>query len=65
MEKETRQRQKKINGDVMPTNCDVIVIFPIYGQLEAIQKPNSGHIVCKTLSVIFHLTETEHRTKNL
>ena len=28
-------------------NCEVIVIFPIYGQFGAIQKPNSGRIVCK------------------
>ena len=32
----------------MPTNCDVIVIFPIYGQSGAICKPDSGDIVCKT-----------------
>ena len=31
----------------MPANCDVIVIFPIYGQFGAIRKPDSGHIVCK------------------
>ena len=27
--------------------CDVIVIFPIYGQFEAIWKMDSGCIVCK------------------
>ena len=32
----------------MSENCDVIVIFPIYGQFEAIRNPDSGHIVCKT-----------------
>ena len=32
----------------MSKNCDVIVIFPIYGQFGAIQKPDSGHIICKT-----------------
>ena len=30
------------------TNYDVIVTFPIYDQLEAIQKLNSGLLVCKT-----------------
>ena len=32
----------------MLANCDVIVIFPIYGQFAAFRKPDSGRIVCKT-----------------
>ena len=32
----------------MSENCDVIIIFPIYGQFGAIRKPDSGRIVCKT-----------------
>ena len=32
----------------MSPNCDVIVIFPIYGQFGAIWKPGSGRIVSKT-----------------
>ena len=32
----------------MQKNCDVIVIFPIYGQFGAIWKPYSKRIVCKT-----------------
>ena len=32
----------------MLVNCDVIVIFPIYGQFGAIRKQDSGRIVCKT-----------------
>ena len=32
----------------MSTNYDVIVIFPIYGQIGAIRKPDSGRMVCKT-----------------
>ena len=32
----------------MSASCDVIVIFPIYGQFGAIQKLDSGRIVCKT-----------------
>ena len=29
-------------------NCDVIAIFPIYGQIGAIRNPDYGRIVCKT-----------------
>ena len=32
----------------MSANCDVIVIFPIYGQFGAMRKLDSGRIVCKT-----------------
>ena len=32
----------------MSENCDVIVIFSIYGQFGATWKPDSGCIVCKT-----------------
>ena len=32
----------------MSANCDVIVIFPIYGQFGAIRKPVSERIVYKT-----------------
>ena len=46
--RETKQRQKKFDDDVTSTDCDVIVIFPIYDQFEAIRKPDSGRIVCKT-----------------
>ena len=46
--RETKQRQKKFDDDVMSANCDVIVIFPIYGQFGAIRKPDSGRIICKT-----------------
>ena len=31
----------------MSADCDVIVIFLIYDQSEAIWKPDSGRIVCK------------------
>ena len=31
----------------MSANCDIVMIFPIYGQLGAIRKPYSGRIVCK------------------
>ena len=61
--REAKQRQKFLL--IMLTNCDVIVIFPIYGQFGAIWKPDSGHIVCKAyifIKVTFYLT-TENRTK--
>ena len=32
----------------MSVYCNTIVIFPIYDQTEAIWKPDSGSIVCKT-----------------
>ena len=32
----------------MSENCGVIVIFPIYGQFGAIQKPDFGRVFCKT-----------------
>ena len=41
-------KKKKNDDDIIPANCDVIVIFQIYGQFGAIQKPDSGRIVCKT-----------------
>ena len=37
-----------LGDDVLSENCDVIVIFPIYGQFGAIRKPNSGRTVSKT-----------------
>ena len=45
----------------MLVNCDVTVIFPIYGQFGAIQKLDSRCI----LKVSFYLTKTENRTKKL
>ena len=38
---------KKIDDDVMSVNCEIIVIFPIYGQSADIQKPHSGCMVYK------------------
>ena len=39
---------KKLVDDVITANCGAIVIFPIYDQFGAIQKPDSGGMVCKT-----------------
>ena len=47
-DKRNKTTSTKFNDDVMSANCDVNVIFPIYGIFGAIRKPDSGHIVCKT-----------------
>ena len=39
---------KNFDDDVISTNCNFIVIFPIYSQFGTIWKPDSGGIVCKT-----------------
>ena len=44
---------KIFDDDVMPANCDVIVFFPIYGQVKAIGKLDSGQIVYK-ISISIH-----------
>ena len=38
----------KLDDDLMSENCDVIAIFPIYGQFGAIRKLHSGRITYKT-----------------
>ena len=46
----------------MSANCDVLVIFPIYGQFGALQKSDFGCIVFKTYTFIiatFCLKKTE------
>ena len=46
--KRNKATSKKFDDDVMSTNCDVIVIFQIYGQFGAIRKPDSQRIVYRT-----------------
>ena len=49
----------------MSTNCDVIVVFPIYDQSGAIRKPDSGRIVCKAYSFInSNLLSYKNRKQN-
>ena len=48
LDRRNKATSKKIDDNVMSINCDVIVIFSIYGQFGAIWKPDSGSIVCKT-----------------
>ena len=60
-----RTKRNKTTSKKMAGMCEVIVIFPFYGQFEKIREPDSGHIVCETFSLIvtFYLTKTENRTK--
>ena len=48
LKKRNKALATKFDDDVMSTNWDVIVIFPIYGQFGAIRKQDSERIVCKT-----------------
>ena len=48
LDKRNKNTFKKIDDDVMPENCDVITIFPIYSEFGAILKPDSRRIVCKS-----------------
>ena len=47
-DKRNKTTSKDFVEDVISGNCDVIVIFQIYGQYRAIRKPDSGRLVCKT-----------------
>ena len=46
--RETKQCQKKFGDDIMSGNHDLIAIFHICSQFGAIQKSDSGCIVCRT-----------------
>ena len=39
---------KSFDDDIISANCDIIVIFPIYGQFGAIRKLDFGRTICKT-----------------
>ena len=43
---------KEFDDNVILKNYDVIMFFSIYGQSEAIQKLDSGRIICRTLIFI-------------
>ena len=65
-DKRNKTTSQKFEHGAMSANCDVIVIFPIYGQFGVIWKVDSGRIVSKftfSLKVIFYLTKTENKTK--
>ena len=48
LDKKNKITPKTFDDGVMLANCDVIVIFLIYGQFGAVQRPDSGRIICKT-----------------
>ena len=48
LNKRNKATPKIFYKDVISANCDVIVIFRIYGQFEAIQKLDSGCLVYET-----------------
>ena len=52
LDKENKITSTKISDNAILANCDDTVIFPIYGQFGAIQKPDSGRIVCKPYTFI-------------
>ena len=47
IDKRNKITSKKIDDEVMPANCDITVIFSIYGEFRGIWKPDSRCIVCK------------------
>ena len=52
IDKRNTATSKKFDNDVMSANCDIIVMFPIYGLFGAIRKPDSGGMVSNTFSFI-------------
>ena len=48
LDKRNKTRSKIFDDDAMSKNCDIIAVFPIYGQLGTICKPHSRRIICKT-----------------
>ena len=48
LDKKNKTMSKDVGDDVISKDFDVIVIFLLYGQSGAIQKPDSGRIVYKT-----------------
>ena len=48
LDKINKKTSNKSDNGVILVSCDVFVIVPIYRQLGAIWKPDSGSMVCKT-----------------
>ena len=57
LHKRNKTTSKKFDDKVISKNCNVIVIFPVYGQFGVIRKADSGRIVICTKS----LTSTKLR----
>ena len=47
LDKRNKTTSKKFDVDVMLENCDVIVIFWIFGQFGVVQRPDFGHSLQK------------------
>ena len=47
LDKKNKRASKKFNDNVMPGNCVIIGIYPIFVQFTEIRKPDSRRIVCK------------------
>ena len=68
-DKRNKSTSKKFDTEVMSKNCDVIVIFRIFGKFGAVRRPDSEHRVWKSclqsqsVIVTFCLTKTGNRTK--
>ena len=68
LDKRNKTTSKKFDVDVMSENCDVIVIFWIFGQFGAVRRPDSGILDTKSAKVTFPLIvtfcirKTENRT---
>ena len=48
LDKRNKATSKKFEDDILSRNCDVIAVFPLYGQFGATWKLYSGRIICKT-----------------
>ena len=48
LDKKNNTTSENFDDDVMSGNCDVIIIFRIFGQFGAVRRPDSGHRVCKS-----------------
>ena len=65
IDKRNKTTAKIFDHYVMSENCDVIVIFSIYGQFGAIWKPDSGYLVCKTyISINSNLLSYQNSKQN-
>ena len=48
LDKRNKTTSKNFDDYIMSGNCDVIVIFQIFGQFGAVRRQDSGHRVCKS-----------------
>ena len=61
LDKRNKARSKKVDDEVKLENCDVMVIFPLYGQFGSIRKLDPVRIVCKT----YIFTKTFYLNSNI